>query len=347
MKITVIGAGAIGGVIGACLVRGGCQVTLIDTDSGHVKKMQEQGLTIVEPEGRWNVPVKAFTVEEYLAQNREAVECVLLCVKAQHTLTALEPFFPLLGPESFVVSVQNGLSEYEIAKQIGRERTVGAFVNIFSDYLEPGVINYGGKGSLVLGEMDGTISPRLIRLAKELKGLDHLELSDNVFGYLWGKLGYADILAATSLTNETMADIFDNQRYRVMLMNLASEILEVAVKEGIPLPVFDDWDPGDAYPRENRDIEKMNRQLDIHVKRLRTYTKVHSGIWRDIAVRHRKTEMPAQLHVPLELGKEKYGLKFPLTELNLKMLGELEEGKREFSLENLERLLELNQNVYE
>ena len=55
MKITVIGAGAIGGVIGACLVRGGCQVILIDTDSGHVKKMQEQGLTIVEPEGRWNV----------------------------------------------------------------------------------------------------------------------------------------------------------------------------------------------------------------------------------------------------------------------------------------------------
>lgn len=345
MKITILGAGAIGGVLGACLTRGGCDVELIDIDENHIAALKKRGMTTITPDGKWSVPVHAYTVHEYLEHPHSSLECVLLSVKTQYTTDALKPFLPLLGPDSFVVSVQNGLSEYEIADLIGKERTVGSFVNIFSDYIDPGVINYGGKGALVIGEIDGSITPRLHTLEKELKGLDRLEISDNIFGFLWGKLGYATILTATALTNETMADIFANHKYRTMLMNLASEILEVATKEGISLPIFDDWNPSDAYPREHRNLEQMNKQLDIHVKRLRTYTKVHSGIWRDIAIRHRRSEMHEQLQLPIQIGS-KYGLSLPLTCMVLDMLTEIECGTRNFSLDNLDLLLEQNNIIY-
>ena len=345
MKITVIGSGAIGGVVGACLTRGGCDVMMLDVVPEHVKKMQEDGLVLVTPEGREVIPVRADTVDHFLKTAKEKLECVLLCVKAQFTCSALQPFLPLMDKDSFVISVQNGLCEYEIAKLVGPERTLCGFVNIFADYLEPGIVNYGGKGALAIGEMDGTITPRLKSLEKELKGLDRLEISDNVFGYLWGKLGYADILTATALTNETMADVIDNTKYRVMLMDLASEVLEVAVRKHVRLIPFDDWDPADAYPRTNRNLDKMNRQLDIHVQRLRSYTKVHSGIWRDIAVRHRKTEMRAQLMPVVRMGGE-FGLGLPLTRLNLDLLDEIQEGKRDFSMQNLDILLEKDCELY-
>lgn len=346
MKIIVIGAGAIGGVIGAYLARGGCDVILLDVVPEHVELMNKQGLKVVTPETTTIIPVKADTVEHYLKTAKEKLECVLLCVKSQFTTSALEPFLPLMDENTFVISVQNGLCEYEIAKLIGAERTLCGFVNIFADYLEPGVVNYGGKGALAVGELDGSITPRLKELEKHLIGLDRLEISDNVLGYLWGKLGYADILTATALTNETMADVIDNPKYRVMLMNLASEVLEVALLKGAKLIPFDDWDPADSFPREGRDLDKMHQQLDIHVKRLRTYTKVHSGIWRDIAVRHRKAEMRSQLMPVIEMG-EALGLKLPLTRLNLDLLDEIQEGKRDFSVANLDILLEENQKYYQ
>lgn len=345
MKITIVGAGAIGGVIGAQLAKAGRSVELVDIVRDHVDKINEDGLEIQSQEGNFNAAIAAFTPAQLLERN-EAIECILLCVKAQFTKEALTPLLPLLTDDSFVVSVQNGLCEIDIESIVGKERTVGGFVNIFADYLEPGVISYGGKGSVSIGELDGTVSERLKKLEHELSVLEGVRISQNVLGYLWAKLAYGAILTATALTNETIADVIANQRYRSMLMNTASEVLAVADYLNIEPVKFDDWDPADAYPVKTRDIEKMNRQLDIHVERLMGYSKVRSGIWRDIAVRKRKTEKPFHFK-PIFKVAESAGIDMPLTHLLLSLLNEVEEHKRDFSLENLEILLEKNNQIHE
>ena len=346
MELVIIGAGAIGAVIGAYLTAGGnVQVTLIDKDEAHVRATAKNGLIIHTQENTRVIPVDIYTPEEFINKRKKPVEYLMLCVKSQATLPALEPFIPLLSDNGAVISVQNGLNGYKIASRVGPARTMIGFVNIFADYMEPGVISYGGKGALILGEPDGSISSRLRMLKEQLTGLDRLEISDNVYGYLWGKLGYASILAATSLTDETMADVIDDPRYRTMLMDLASEILNVAALNNISLPEFDDWDPNHAWPREGRDVEAMNRQLDIHVVRLRSYTKVHSGIWRDIAVRHRETEYFAMVAPALEQAKEK-GIATPLTDELILLLRSLEKGDIPFLTEHLERLRQLDEKTY-
>ncbi len=336
MNITIIGAGGIGGVIGGYLERKRDNVTLVDLMEEHVNKMQQDGLEIKGNHESFIVPVKAITMNELL-ETKKPLELVFLCVKAQHTIEAVNMFTHLLTPASAVVSFQNGLCEQEIAKLIGEDRTIGCFVNFFSDYIEPGVIQYGGVGSLYIGELNGVISPRVENIVERLKVWGDAKVTDNIWGYLWGKLAYAAVLSATALTDETIADILEPEKNRKMLLDLASETLAMAHAKHVKPMGFDDWEPSLFYPVEIRDWEKINPQIDRLLLRLRSYTKTRSGMWRDMAVRKRKTEVPYQFSPVIRDG-EAIGLDMSLTKAVVSMIKEVESGKRERSISNIEEL---------
>ena len=336
MKIAVIGTGAIGGVLGACLLRAGHDVTLCDIDEAHVQAINSTGLRIEGPGETFTVQGRAFSPEALLARG-EPLGTVLLCVKAQHTEPALRKLLPLLGPDSQVVSCQNGLCENIIAPIIGTERTIACFVNFSADYLEPGRILYGGPSTFVLGELDGTISPRILALQEVLKAWGPVQVSDNIWGYLWGKLSYAALLFATAMADATMAAVVGNLRYREALLELCSEVLEVADREGISPLGFDDWEPAMVYPRGSRDMAALTAQLARLEQRMATNKKTHSGIWRDLAVRKRQTEIDHQIVPVLAIGRG-HGLAMPLTAFLVQVIKDLEAGRRAMSWDNLEEL---------
>ncbi|HSU80373.1 MAG TPA: 2-dehydropantoate 2-reductase N-terminal domain-containing protein, partial [Candidatus Angelobacter sp.] len=137
MTITVVGAGAIGGVLGAHLIKAGENVIFCDIAADHVDTMNKKGLTIESEHETFTVPCVAYTPAQ-LVERQEPLDKVFLCVKAQHTTDALSSLVPLLNDIAYVVSFQNGLCEREIASLVGKERTVGCFVNFSADYLGPG-----------------------------------------------------------------------------------------------------------------------------------------------------------------------------------------------------------------
>lgn len=329
--VTIVGAGAIGGTLGAYMARSGQPVRLVDQDRAHVAAMQERGLTIQAFDETFTVPVAAETIDAL----RGPLDVVVLAVKAQDTARALQPLLPLFGPDSAVVSFQNGLCERVIARFIGPERTVGCFVNFSADYLEPGVIAYGGSGSVYLGELDGTISERVRALQALFSPWGRIDVTDNIWGYLWGKLGYANMLFATALADETMADVVD--RYRSLMIELAAEIYEVADREGVRPEPFDAVEPALHFPRERQDAAALNRSLDRLTALQRSNLKVKSGIWRDLAVRRRRTEVDQQVALAAEIGVQ-HGLPLPLTRALVAMIHELEEGTRQMSWQNLDEL---------
>ena len=344
MRITIVGAGAIGGVIGSLLLGRGRHAEFVDVDEEHVAAINAAGFKLIGQDATQVVPARAYTPQEILDRGT-TLQAVLLCVKAQHTRGALVPLLPLFDRNTFVISIQNGLCEFEIAEIAGVERTIGGFVNIFADYLEPGVVSYGGKGALYVGELDGSITTRLREIQNELSVLDRIEVSTNIFGFLWAKLAYGAILTATALTNETMHSIIGQERYRNLLMDIAGEVLQVAHHAGVIPVAFDDWNPADAFPIAGRDAERMNRQLDIHVERLKGYSKVYSGVWRDIAIRKRPTEKHHHFE-PIFKMADQDDIPMPLCRLLMKLLAEIERGEREFSCDNLEELLVLDQRTY-
>lgn len=338
MSYTIVGAGAIGGTLGAYMTRAGEDARLVDRDAAHVAAMRQRGLTIRAFDETFTVPVTASTLEELPGP----LETVLLAVKAQHTEETMRALHPYLDTHSVVVSCQNGLCERIISRFVGPERTVGAFVNFSADYLEPGVIAYGGCGALYLGELNGGESARLHQLQRALSAWGPVHLTDNIWGYLWGKLGYANMLFATALADATMADVID--RYRPLMVELAAEIYQVAERQGIRPEPFDNVEPSLYYPPANRDQAAIDRSLDDLVARRRRDLKSKSGIWRDLAVRRRKTEVDQQIGLAAQIGAE-HGLVMPLTHAVVRMIHQLEEGEREMSWANIDELEALRQSV--
>lgn len=319
-RYAVVGAGAIGGTLAHHLARAGHHVTVVDTDADHVTAIRRSGLTVVRGEQRAVAPVAAALVPGGGAEPDAPLERVLLAVKAQATGAALDWIEPRLATDGFVVSLQNGLNEATIAARVGSDRTVGAFVNLFADVVGPGEIRDGGLGALVVGELDGSPSDRVASVVDDLQAWGPARATGNVAGYLWSKLGFGAMLTATALVDAPMADLID--RHRDLMHALAAEVFRVAATQGIDLEPFDAFDPA---PYAGADHAARHAATDALVAWLATQSKDRSGIWRDIAVRRRPTEVPVHYAEVLRVAT-RAGVPTPLLTGLLAHIAELESG---------------------
>jgi 2-dehydropantoate 2-reductase len=332
MDFLIWGAGAIGGTIGAYLARAGHTVVFVERDAAHVDAINRSGLAITGPIAEFTADAQAFTPQTLEGQ----YSAILLCVKAQDTGSALHSLAPHLASAGYVVSVQNGLNELQIADIVGEEHTVGAFVNFGADYLEPGRILYGGRGAVVLGELSGATTPRIIALHEALLAFEpNAIITDNIWGYLWAKLAYGAQLFATALTNESIADCLADPTYHDVYTGLAQEVLRVAAVKGIhPLP-FNGFDPLAFLPDTPRAVSLQS--LAEMVAFNRKSAKSHSGIWRDLAVRKRRTEVDALLGPVVHFGEE-LGVPTPLTACVIDQIHAIEDGRLPQQTANLDEL---------
>jgi 2-dehydropantoate 2-reductase len=314
----IVGAGAIGGTLGHHLARAGHEVTVVDADAEHVRAIRERGIVVRRGDESFAAPVAAAHTP--VEGGPAVLSRVLLAVKAQATGRALDWIAPRLAPDGFVVSLQNGLNEPQIAERVGADRTVGAFVNLFADVVGPGEIRDGGLGALVVGEVDGRESERVHQVVADLQAWGPARATGNVRGYLWSKLGFGAMLVATALADAPMAELID--RHRAVMHALAGEVYTVAAAEGIRLEPFDAFDPA---PYTNGDRPAAEAATDALVAWLRTQTKDRSGIWRDIAVRRRPTEVPTHYRPVLARAAE-LGIAVPGLERLVAQIAELEAG---------------------
>ncbi len=330
MRIVIWGAGAIGGTLGAYLIKAGHDILFVDIVESHVQAINQSGLRI-------NGPVDEFTVSAQAMpphQLSDQFEAILLCTKSQHTRSATEALAPFLAADGFVMSVQNGLNELIIERFVGRERTIGAFVNFSADYHAPGEVLFGGRGVVVIGELDGAITPRLKRMESIFRDFDdNTQITDNIWGYLWGKEAYGAMLFVSALTHQSIAEALADSRYRPVYIRAAQEILQLADKLNIEAYGFNGFEP-EAFLAD--DTQGINQSLDTLVAFNKLSAKTHSGIWRDLAVRKRKTEVV--MYEPLLVEAEKAGLELPLTRRWIQMIREIEDGAREQTLANLDEL---------
>lgn len=327
--VVVWGAGAMGGSIGAWLVRAGHEVRFVDVDEAHVRAIVEKGLEITGPVDAFRVHAPALPPTAV----EGPLHTVLLAVKAHHTAGAIDQIAPFLAADGFVVSVQNGLNERVIAERVGAERTIGCFVNFGADVMAPGVIQRGNRGATVVGELDGARTDRIAALHGLFCAFEpNTVLTDNIQGYLWAKLAYGALLFATALTDASIADVLDAREHRARLVALAREVMRVATARDVRPEAFDGFDPSAFMPAAPD--EDAHASLDELVAFNRSSAKSHSGVWRDLAVRKRKTEVDAQIAVIAELGAE-VGVETPLVARLVELVHDVEEGRRPQSWQTL------------
>jgi 2-dehydropantoate 2-reductase len=331
--ILVWGAGAIGGTLAAYWARAQVPVRLVDIVAPHVEACRGAGLRIEGTVDHFVQRIPASLPEEVDGRYSR----IVLAVKAQHTAAALERLLPHLADDGFVLSAQNGLNETLIAERAGKARTMGCFVNFGADWIEPGRIVYGGRGEVVVGEIDGIARPRTVEMHRLLSIFEPAAvLTENIWGYLWGKLGFAALLFATSLNNDSMdANFGDPQRFPVFL-GLGREVMAVARANGIEPVGITGFDPKAFLPGAPEAAARAC--MAVLAARRRGAAKQHSGFWRDLAVRKRRTEVDELLGKVSESGR-KLGVGTPLLDTLINLVHDVEEGRRSISWETFDILL--------
>jgi 2-dehydropantoate 2-reductase len=307
VQITVIGSGAIGGTVGAHLVRSGHDVLFCDTDEAHVAAINAHGLRIEGPVEAFTVPARAVLPQDL----PPVIDRAVLAVKSHHTAAAAELLRDRLADDGYVLSLQNGLTAEAISAAVGPGRVLVGFVNFGADYLEPGVVLQGNVAAFRVGEPEGLVTDRVREI---VAALPWAEATDNITGYLWAKEAYGAMLFATAVSDLSIADALGDPRYRPLMIALAREVLAQAP---VPPEPFDGFDPAD-----------LEGSLDRLVTFNRASAKTHSGIYRDLMVRHRKTEVDDLLD----------GLTGPLTAYVGQLIRAIERGERTCEVANLDLL---------
>jgi 2-dehydropantoate 2-reductase len=255
MRIVIAGAGAIGGYIGARLVRIGADVVLF-ARGPHLRAMQERGLRVTSAEGDFEVKPQATDDIASIGQ----VDVVFLGVKA-HSLTALAPRLrPLLGPETVVVSTQNGIPWWyfqgaggeldglrlervdpggAIAAAIEPWRVLGSLAYFSTDIAEPGVIHHTEGNRLSLGEPNGTKSERARKIADVLiQAGFRCPITTRFRHEIWVKLlGNIAFNPISALTGGTLEELVRHPETSRVVRGLMAETEAVAARLGIELPI--------------------------------------------------------------------------------------------------------------
>ena len=330
--ILIWGAGAVGGTLGAYLARAGEDVLLVDIAEDHVAAMNRSGLAIEGPVEQFTQPVRAATPAQVSGSFRR----VILAVKAHHTQQAVRALKPHLADDGSVLSAQNGLNELLIAAEVGTERTVGCFVNFGADWLGPGRILLGNRATVALGELDGRPSERAADYHRLLQLFEPAALlTHNIWGYLWGKLGYGAILFATALTDASMSDNLASEPHFSVYHRLGREVMAVALQQGVTPLGFNGFDPVAFMPEAP---EALARRSVADMAEFNRHTaKTHSGIWRDLAIRKRKTEVDAQIAIISQIGS-KAGIATPTIDRLVTLIHDIEDGRRAQSWATLDLL---------
>jgi 2-dehydropantoate 2-reductase len=190
MRIGIIGAGAIGSVVGGLLTKAGHDITLVDQWPEHVEKMRAQGLRLSGTCGDHLIRVNAIHIHE-MQRIAEPFEAAFVAVKSYDTewATALAIQY-LRQPDGVVVDFQNGINDHRVASVAGKERTLGCVITIGAGMYEPAHAMRTDNGAIgfKIGELDGADSARARRLAEVMNAVATTKVTTNLFGERWSKL---------------------------------------------------------------------------------------------------------------------------------------------------------------
>ncbi len=257
MRICIVGAGAIGGWLGAKLIQAGAEVTLI-ARGAHLAAMIANGLTIEYSDGRREVVYPTLATADMNVAGPH--DLVIVAVKAQALSALAAPMRVLYGPDTAVVYAQNGIpwwyfmrhgGPYEghriesvdpsgvIAANTEIERVIGCVVYPAAAIERPGVIRHVEGNRFALGEPDGSRSERVVRLSKLLESVGlrapvKTDIRNEIWLKLWGNLSFNPISA---LTRATIDRIIADQGTYALTVAMMAEAQQVAEKLGIRFPI--------------------------------------------------------------------------------------------------------------
>jgi 2-dehydropantoate 2-reductase len=234
MKIVMFGAGGVGGYFGGRLAQAGCDVAFV-ARGAHLEALRRDGLRIVSPKGDVHVPrVRASADPRELG----AADVVFFTVKLYDADAAAAQLAPLVGPDTMVVTLQNGVDAVDIvAGHVGRAHTLAGVAYVAAVIDPPGTIRHTALESLIVGEIDGAMSPRLLALQAAAEGAGiGFTASPHILVDLWSKFARLSVFSAmTAITRSPIGVLRAQPELMALLERAAWETIAVGRAHGVPL----------------------------------------------------------------------------------------------------------------
>jgi len=231
MKVLVIGAGALGGYYGACLVRAGRDVTFLVREN-RAEQLRRNGLQVVSPHGNFAVQPKVLLASDL----KEPFDVVLVGVKAYSLDDAMSQFAPAIGTSSIILPILNGLKHVDaLTARFGASRVLGGLANVSAGLDAEGrVVQFMANQTIVFGEIEGALSERALALETllDVPGID-VRASEAIMQDMWEKFVQLSTLAGiTCLMRASIGDILAVPNGEQSIFRLFAECCAVATASG-------------------------------------------------------------------------------------------------------------------
>lgn len=321
----MIGAGAIGGTVGALLQRAGTPVDVIQRAGPVLDALRERGLRLEGPNGVFDVRFAEVRAPD---DDLGTLDLVLFAVKGQATEWAARLVASHLAENGVVVTLQNGLTYDAAASVLGAERVIPAMVHLAAQRPEPGVVRYA-EGDMHVGEPDGRLSPRVARVARVLSAAVPAHATDNIWGFVWGKLAYSAMQCAQALVDATTAEVMAQAWVRPICVAVQSEVADAARASGVTMESYDQLDASALPPRSAADLERALEMLPEGSARQNAYGR---DLERGVA-----GEVDYVCGAVARIGRA-HGLPMTLNASITELIHEIEDGRRERGWANLRGL---------
>jgi 2-dehydropantoate 2-reductase len=334
-RIAIVGSGAQGAGIGADFVRAGLDVSFIEQWPAHVEAIRDRGIEVRLPESTEVTRVPAFHLCD-VATMRTRFDMVFLLVKAYDTRWSCELIKPILASDGVVVGLQNGMSIDDIASVVGRERTIGAVIEMASNMYEPGIVNRQtppDKSWFAVGSLDPENRLKVEAVHDVLSFSGTVEVSNDIRSAKWMKLvANAGELVPSAILDLSLEDAMNVPGVHQFMIECSREAARAAIVDGATLvPIF--GMSSDEVTTPEQYAEDLLGRVRSHFSLPDTKTTVLQD-W--IKGRHSEVDEVNGLVVKIS---SQHKLQAPRNAHTTRIAHEIEAGERARSVENVELLL--------
>lgn len=330
-SILVIGAGSIGGICAVFLKNAGYNVEIVCKYEDYRDIIINEGLKVSGARGKVTETIKAYVS---VKDTGSAKDIILLAVKATDMVEAAEDLKPLLKKNTLVVSLQNGICEPELGRILGNDHTVGCIVGWGATMDKPGELVMTSTGDFIIGYIEKPEDEQLNEIATLLGTILPVRITGNIMGHLYSKLIINSCITSVgALTGLLLGQMMKRRKARKLFIEIIREAIELA--DVLQLKVEDYGNRLNYYKfiSGKNSFYEVKRHITLMLMGIK-YRRLKSSSLQSLQ-RGKLTEIDYLNGYISSIGRE-YGIPAPVNEAIVKMIHEIEDGKRQITVENLD-----------
>ena len=331
MKTIIVGAGAIGGTVAVLLKEAGYDIRIMCHSENTRKLIEEDGFFLNGAKGEHRVDFTCYSdVSEF---GDEKFDIIVIATKYAHMAECAKMMLPYLAENGLVVGMQNGLLTDELAMIVGRDKAVGCMIGFGATRNGPNDVTMTSLGEFYVGMLDGRTSRTLEVFAEMLKSVLPTQITLEIKRRQYSKLIINSCInAVAGITGKTLGEILKDGRARDLFLNIAREGMAVAKAMKINVPKYGAVLEYKLLSLSNSKLYNKGCKLVVMMVG-KLYSDVKPSTLQSLE-KGEKTEIDILNGYFVQMG-ERYGVDTPVNTKLVKMIHEIEEGKREMSSDNL------------